>query len=46
MSEIPSWRIRIYEFLAAPAHAWLFACAAMVGLRLKFGRIESMRIDR
>jgi hypothetical protein len=40
-----SWRIRIYEFLAAPAHAWLHVCAALVGIRLMFGPIKSMRMD-
>jgi len=42
----PSLRVRIYEFLAAPAHAWLFVCAALVGFRLKFGPTGSVKMDR
>ena len=45
MSHSPTWRIRVYEFLAAPAHAWLMICAAILGLRLKFGPINSIRIE-
>jgi hypothetical protein len=39
----PSWRIKLYEFIAAPAHAWMLICAAVVGIHLDFGPIDSGR---
>ena len=45
MSLSPSWRIRLYEFLAAPAHLWLLLCAMLAGIRVKFGPTDAMRIE-
>jgi hypothetical protein len=30
-------RLRIYEFLATPAHIWLWICARLVGGRFECG---------
>lgn len=46
MTNVPKWRIRIYEFLAAPAHAWILLCATLLGLRIEFGPDNSTKIDR
>lgn len=32
-----SYRMRIYEFIAAPAHAWLWLCGRLVGWSFEFG---------
>lgn len=45
MSPRASWRIRLYEFLAAPAHLWLLLCAALAGIHLKFGPTDPMPTD-
>ena len=34
------WRLRIYEFLALPAHAWLWLCARCVGGQFKCGPVD------
>jgi hypothetical protein len=33
------WRLRIFEFLAAPAHGWLWICARLVGGRFWCGPV-------
>lgn len=33
-------RLRIYEFLATPAHIWLWACARLVGGRFECGPVS------
>ncbi len=30
-------RLRVYEFLAAPAHGWLWLCARLIGGRFSCG---------
>ena len=32
-----TWRLRIYEFLATPAHIWLWLVARLVGGRFECG---------
>lgn len=32
-------RLRIYEFLATPAHAWLWICARLVGGEFTCGAV-------
>ena len=34
-----TWRLRVYEFLATPAHAWLWLCARFVGMRFECGPV-------
>ncbi len=42
-----SFKIRIYEFLATPAHAWLWLCARLVGWRFECGPVDdSGEFDR
>jgi len=28
-----TWRLRVYDFLAAPAHAWIWLCSKLLRLR-------------
>ncbi len=32
-------RLRIYEFIAAPAHAWLWLCGRVLGMRFECGPV-------
>lgn len=34
-----TWRLRIYEFLATPAHIWLWLVARLVGGRFECGPV-------
>lgn len=34
------WRVRLYEFLAAPAHIWLWLCARICGGRFECGPVS------
>jgi len=38
-------RIRVYEFLVLPAHAWLLVCAALLGIRIRFGPIDWVHLE-
>lgn len=33
-------RLKIYEFLATPAHLWLWICARLVGAQFSCGPVE------
>ena len=35
-----SVRLCIYEFLATPAHIWLWACGRLVGMRFECGPVD------
>ena len=35
-----TWRLRIYEFLATPAHIWLWLVARLVGARFECGPVS------
>ena len=35
-----TWRLRIFEFLAVPAHGWLWVCAKLVRLDFTCGPVE------
>ena len=35
-----TWRLRIYEFLATPAHIWLWLVARLVGCRFECGPVH------
>ena len=35
-----TWRLRIYEFLATPAHIWLWIVARLVGGRFECGAVH------
>jgi hypothetical protein len=39
------WRVRLYEFLAAPAHIWLWVCARIVGGRFWMERVREEEKD-
>lgn len=34
--------LRIYEFIAAPAHLWLWVCAKLVGWEFTCGPVEEI----
>ena len=34
-------RLRVYEFLATPAHAWLWLCARLVGGKFECGPVNN-----
>lgn len=38
-----SWRLRIYEILATPAHAWLWLCAKICGFEFECGPGDERR---
>lgn len=40
---IPSdgWRLQLYEFLATPAHIWLWCCAKICGGDFECGPVDS-----
>ena len=39
------WQLRIFEFLAIPAHLWLWICAQLVGLRFECGPVDDDSLE-
>lgn len=35
-------RMRIFEFIAAPAHGWIWICAKLCGGTFHFGPVEDV----
>ncbi len=35
-----SVRVRLYEFLALPAHLWLWCCGRLFGWRFEWGPVD------
>lgn len=39
------WQLIFYEFIATPAHLWLWVCAKMVGAEFECGPVDEEDYD-
>lgn len=35
-----NWRLQLFEFIATPAHLWLWGCAFLLSIDIEYGPTE------